>query len=60
MMIFLKKIYHDLEEGPPSVQDFRDEIAQTWPKEIDDSVARRDWGWKANFRLNETLNENFK
>lgn len=40
--------------------DFRDEIAQTWPKKIDDSVARRDWAWKANFRLSETLNETFK
>lgn len=39
--------------------DFRNKIANTWPEEINDSVARRDWDWKANFGLNETLKETF-
>ena len=40
--------------------DFRNKIAETWPKEIDDSVAKRDWNWEANYGLDETLKETFK
>lgn len=31
--------------------DFRQEIAETWPRSIDDSVARRDWNWAPQFDL---------
>ena len=40
--------------------DFRNKIAKTWPKKIDDSFAKRDWKWKADYGLNETLKETFK
>lgn len=33
--------------------DFRQVIADSWPKSIDDSVARNDWGWKHKYGLNE-------
>jgi len=31
--------------------DFRQEIADSWPRSIDDSVAREEWGWKPKFDL---------
>src|SRR3972149_431453 len=31
--------------------DFRQQIAAGWPEGIDDSVARKDWGWKHQFDL---------
>lgn len=31
--------------------DFRDNIAKTWPASIDDSAARRQWGWAPKFDL---------
>src|SRR5687767_12004469 len=31
--------------------DYRQKIAESWPQSIDDSVARKDWGWKEEYDL---------
>ena len=36
--------------------DFRQEIANSWPDSVDDTVARRDWGWSPDYDL-PTLTE---
>lgn len=32
-------------------EDFRQQIADTWPKSLDDSIARCDWGWTPDYDL---------
>ena len=31
--------------------DFRQAIADSWPQSIDDSAARKEWGWKPSYNL---------
>jgi nucleoside-diphosphate-sugar epimerase len=31
--------------------DFRQQIAESWPRSIDDSAAREEWGWKPEYDL---------
>ena len=43
--------------------DFRQNIADSWPASIDDSLARKDWNWKHKFDLasmSEEMLRNFK
>ena len=37
--------------------DFRQQIADSWPKSIDDSQARQDWNWKHSFDLEAITKE---
>ena len=40
--------------------DFRQSIADSWPKSIDDSAARKDWGWNHQFGLEEMAQDILK
>lgn len=37
--------------------DFRQEIADGWPRSIDDSCAQKDWGWKAEYSFEEMVKD---
>ncbi len=43
--------------------DYRQAIADSWPQSIDDSVARKDWGWKHEYdisRMTSDILENLR
>jgi nucleoside-diphosphate-sugar epimerase len=51
-----KEIYESLLAYFPKFEieyqsDFRQEIADSWPNSIDDSIAAKDWNWKPAFDL---------
>ena len=37
--------------------DYRQAIANSWPQSIDDSEARKDWGWTAQFDLDALVHD---
>ena len=39
--------------------DYRQAIANSWPQSIDDSVARKDWGWKEEYDLSGMTTDMF-
>ena len=50
------EIYEAIKKQHPSFEiqyqpDFRQVIADNWPKSIDDKEARNDWGWEPKFNL---------
>ena len=54
----IQKHIHDFELS--CNPDFRQEIADSWPKSIDDSFARKDWNWSHSFDLSAMTNEMLK
>jgi len=57
-----KQIFESIKKHIPELlitynPDFRQQIASSWPKSIDDSKAREDWNWKHNFDLDAITNE---
>ena len=40
--------------------DYRQQIADSWPQSIDDSVARNDWGWSEDYGLERMIEDMFK
>lgn len=50
------QVYAEIKKHCPDFKisyepDFRQEIADSWNQSIDDSVARKDWGWKPEYDL---------
>jgi nucleoside-diphosphate-sugar epimerase len=37
--------------------DFRQQIADSWPAAVDDSLAREDWGWRHRYDLPEMVED---
>lgn len=53
-----KDIYESIKKFIPELTieyapDYRQEIADSWPKSLDDHEARNDWGWKHEFDLDK-------
>lgn len=56
------EISHEIRQHIPNFQvsynpDFRQAIADSWPQSIDDSAARKDWGWKHQFGLTDMVKD---
>ena len=54
----IKKIIPDFEISYEP--DFRQKIAESWPKSIDDSIAKRDWGLNYKFGIKEMSEDMIK
>ena len=35
------------------MEDFRQRIADSWPRALDDTVARQEWGWQPDYGVEE-------
>ncbi|MFH1366700.1 MAG: NAD-dependent epimerase/dehydratase family protein [Patescibacteria group bacterium] len=56
-----KEVYEEIKKHYPDFKvtyepDFRQAIADSWPKSIDDSAARSDWGWQHEYDLAKMTN----
>jgi nucleoside-diphosphate-sugar epimerase len=60
-----REIAHEIRKHLPNFEityepDFRQAIASGWPDSIDDSCARRDWGWAPRYDLAATVSDMLK
>ena len=40
-----------------NVNSIRQNIVDSWPNDVDDSLARNEWGWISNYNLQKTINQ---
>ena len=60
-----KEIAGEIKEHIPDFKisykpDYRQKIADSWPESIDDTVARKDWGWKEEYDLKGMTKDMFE
>ena len=60
-----KEIASEIQKHIPDLEvkyqpDFRQQIADSWPKSIDDGEARRDWDWKHEYDLKKMTEKMLK
>jgi threonine 3-dehydrogenase len=58
------RLYEDIKRHYPDFQikyapDFRQAIAESWTETIDDSIARRDWGWAEKYDIKKMTDDMF-
>ena len=39
-----------------NINKVRQKIVDSWPDNINDSLATKEWGWKPNYNLHDTVN----
>jgi len=62
MSFSAEELAAEIRKHVPSFQveyrpDFRQEIADSWPRNIDDSAAREDWGWEPSYDLSRMVED---
>ncbi len=60
-----KEISAEIEKQMPDFEtiykpDYRQQIAESWPQSIDDTVAAKDWKWKPAYGLSEMTKDMLK
>ena len=60
-----EELYREIKKHLPTLNvtyrpDYRQKIADSWPRSIDDKQARKDWGWKPEFTLEKMTKEMIK
>ena len=40
--------------------DYRQQLAESWPASIDDTIANKDWGWQHQYNISTIVNEMLK
>jgi nucleoside-diphosphate-sugar epimerase len=60
-----KKLSKEIQKHLPDFKitykpDFRQQIADTWPRTIDDSLARKEWNWQHEYDTADIVKDMLK